>query len=172
MNLANKVEYIATDPQRQVIPWVRLTGSNGVATEFRIKDFKDDPSKHEIRTMDCLDCHNRPAHRFRSPNDAVDAALAAGRIDAGIPWVKPQRRGGIDCALLYRARGGSEDIGVIALLLHELAENRTARGGSTADLPTQLFSRDESGLAGLSGQHQPQGLGWLLPLPRRATQKR
>jgi hypothetical protein len=88
MNLANKVEYIATDAQRQVIPWVRLTGSNGAVTEFRIKDFKDDPSKHEIRTMDCLDCHNRPAHRFRSPNDAVDAAMAAGRIDPGLAWVK------------------------------------------------------------------------------------
>jgi hypothetical protein len=81
MNLANKVEYIATDPQRQVIPWVRLTSTNGSVTEFRTTDFKDDPAMHNIRTMDCLDCHNRPAHRFNSPNDAVDAAIAAGRID-------------------------------------------------------------------------------------------
>jgi nitrate/TMAO reductase-like tetraheme cytochrome c subunit len=88
MNLANKLEYIATDRQRQVIPWVRITTTNGGVTEFRTADFKDDPSKHVVRTMDCLDCHNRPAHRFRSPNDSVDAAMAAGRIDPALPWVK------------------------------------------------------------------------------------
>ena len=88
MNLANKVEYIATDAQRQVIPWVRLTSTNGTVTEFRTADFKDDPARHVIRTMDCLDCHNRPAHRFQSPNDAVDSALAGGRIDRTVPWVK------------------------------------------------------------------------------------
>jgi hypothetical protein len=38
--------------------------------------------------MDCLDCHNRPAHRFRSPNDEVDHALAVARIDPALPWVK------------------------------------------------------------------------------------
>lgn len=88
MNLANKVEYIATDEQRQVIPWVRLTNAKGEVTEYRAPDFKDDPSKHAIRRMDCLDCHNRPAHQFRAPNDAVDLAMATGRIDPSIPWVK------------------------------------------------------------------------------------
>jgi hypothetical protein len=35
-----------------------------------------------------MDCHNRPAHHFRSPNDAVDLAMAAGRIDPALPWIK------------------------------------------------------------------------------------
>jgi hypothetical protein len=84
----NKVEYLATDEQRQVIPWVRFTDPKGKVTEYRTVDFKDDPAKYEIRTMDCLDCHNRPAHQFRSPNDAVDRAMATGRIDPALPWVK------------------------------------------------------------------------------------
>jgi nitrate/TMAO reductase-like tetraheme cytochrome c subunit len=88
MNLANKVEYIATDERRQVIPWVRFTDTNGVVTEYQTADFKHDPNKSSIRTMDCIDCHNRPAHRFQSPNDAVDFAMAGGRIDATIPWIK------------------------------------------------------------------------------------
>lgn len=88
MNLDNKVEYIAIDPQRQVIPWVRLTDAQGVVTEFRAPDFKDDPVQHVIRTMDCMDCHNRPAHQFQTPNDAVDLAITNGRIDRGLPWVK------------------------------------------------------------------------------------
>jgi nitrate/TMAO reductase-like tetraheme cytochrome c subunit len=84
----NKVEYIATDDKRQTIPWVRFTDPKGKITEYRTADFKDDPARHTIRTMDCLDCHNRPAHRFRSPNDAVDHAMATGKIDPALPWVK------------------------------------------------------------------------------------
>jgi nitrate/TMAO reductase-like tetraheme cytochrome c subunit len=88
MNLANKVEYIAASNDTSVIPWVRLTSASGEVSEFSTPDFKGDPAKHKVRTMDCIDCHNRPAHRFRSPNDAVDLALSTGRIDPSIPWVK------------------------------------------------------------------------------------
>jgi nitrate/TMAO reductase-like tetraheme cytochrome c subunit len=88
MNLANKVEYIATDEQRQVIPWVRFTDASGKITEYRAKDFKDDPGKFQVRRMDCLDCHNRPAHDFPAPNDSVDVAMATGKIDPSIPWIK------------------------------------------------------------------------------------
>ena len=88
MNLVNKVEYIATDPQRQIIPWVRVTETNGTITEYRTPKFNDDPNKYTIRTMDCMDCHNRPAHQFRSPDDAVDLAMSLGRIDSSLPWVK------------------------------------------------------------------------------------
>jgi hypothetical protein len=38
--------------------------------------------------MDCMDCHNRPAHHFLSPNDATDQAMSQGRIDPALPWVK------------------------------------------------------------------------------------
>jgi nitrate/TMAO reductase-like tetraheme cytochrome c subunit len=88
MNIANKVEYVATDDQRQTIPWVRFTDAQGVVTEFRTKDFKDDPAKHTVRKMDCMDCHNRPAHHFRTPNAAVDLAMSVGHIDPTLPWVK------------------------------------------------------------------------------------
>ncbi|HZV35855.1 MAG TPA: NapC/NirT family cytochrome c [Verrucomicrobiae bacterium] len=88
MNVANKIEYIAIDEQRQVIPWVRVTGRDGKVTEFRTKDFKANPAKHIIRTMDCMDCHNRPAHNFQAPDDAVDLAITLKKIDASLPWVK------------------------------------------------------------------------------------
>lgn len=88
MNIANKIEFIALDDMRLNIPWVRMTDANGKVTEYRDEKFKDDISKHTIRTMDCMDCHNRPAHNFASPNDAVDQAMAMGRIDPSIPWAK------------------------------------------------------------------------------------
>jgi hypothetical protein len=88
MNPANKIEYLATDEQRQIIPWVRLTTRDGTVTEYRTKNFTNSPDGYALRTMDCLDCHNRPAHRYQPPNDAVDLALSLGKIDNQIPWVK------------------------------------------------------------------------------------
>jgi nitrate/TMAO reductase-like tetraheme cytochrome c subunit len=89
MNVSNRIEFIALDEKRLEIPWVRVTDLvNGKVTEYRTENFKDDISKHSIRRMDCMDCHNRPAHNFAAPNDAVDQALAMGRIDPAIPWVK------------------------------------------------------------------------------------
>lgn len=88
MNVANKVEYIATDKDRQHIPWVRITDSAGKVTEFRTEKFKDDPSSHQIRTMDCLDCHNRPAHQFQAPDRSVDLAIYLGKISTNLPTIK------------------------------------------------------------------------------------
>ncbi len=91
MNVANKVEYIATDEARQVISWVRITDQQGRVTVYEAKDGKLKPEQitsAAIRRMDCIDCHNRPTHIFRSPDDAVDSAMALGRIDPALPSVK------------------------------------------------------------------------------------
>jgi len=40
------------------------------------------------RSMDCVDCHNRPSHIYESPGPAVDNAIAAGLIDQSLPFVK------------------------------------------------------------------------------------
>jgi nitrate/TMAO reductase-like tetraheme cytochrome c subunit len=85
---ANKIEYIATDERRQTIPWVRVTDPKGAVTEYRVPKFTNDVSHYKIRQMDCVDCHNRPSHRFRSPNEAVNYAMSIGKINPALPWVK------------------------------------------------------------------------------------
>jgi hypothetical protein len=48
-----------------------------------------DLEKGTMRTMDCIDCHNAVAHRVMpTPEQAVDTALAAGRIDRSLPFVR------------------------------------------------------------------------------------
>jgi nitrate/TMAO reductase-like tetraheme cytochrome c subunit len=84
----NTVEYIATDDARQNIPWVRLTDPQGIVTIFRAPRFTNDISKFEIRKMDCMDCHNRPAHRYAAPEFAVNEAMAEKQIDPALPWIK------------------------------------------------------------------------------------
>ena len=88
MNVNSKTEFYATDPQRQTIVWIKTTKADGSVTVYRTADFKGEPDPAQVRTMDCMDCHNRPAHRYQSPNDAVDEALYLGRIDSGLPEVK------------------------------------------------------------------------------------
>lgn len=84
----HRVEYYAEDEQRQKIPWVRVSGPDSTATVFQSPEFKGSPDAAKIRTMDCLDCHNRPAHRYKSPNEAVDQALYLGKIDPKLPASK------------------------------------------------------------------------------------
>jgi hypothetical protein len=42
----------------------------------------------EWRTMDCVDCHNRPTHIYRDAAREVDAALLDRRIDPALPFVR------------------------------------------------------------------------------------
>jgi hypothetical protein len=86
--VSNQVEYAATDPTRQNIPWVRMTDPQGVVTVYRAPRFTNDVSQNQIRTMDCMDCHNRPSHRFMSPDGAANLALALGQVDRTLPWIK------------------------------------------------------------------------------------
>jgi len=78
MALGFTIEYIARDKFLQDIPWVRMTDRS---TERQAVYRSDGLSSHDPppegihRTVDCMDCHNRPTHVFRSPDRAVDAAL-------------------------------------------------------------------------------------------------
>ncbi|RJP73904.1 MAG: cytochrome C [Candidatus Abyssobacteria bacterium SURF_17] len=90
MSIENKIEYIATDKQRQNIAWIRKTDENGTVTVYESQDEPLDksPESYEIRRMDCIDCHDRPTHIYRSPNAAVNLALQTRRIDPSLPYIK------------------------------------------------------------------------------------
>ncbi len=89
MNVANRVEYYATDAQRQKIPWIRMTSlTTGEVRVYRTPDFKSDPPPDKIRVMDCMDCHNRPAHAFKTANQAVETDMALGKISTTLPYIK------------------------------------------------------------------------------------
>jgi NapC/NirT cytochrome c family, N-terminal region len=90
MNIANQIEFISTDPQRQIIPWVKLTDRNGNTREYAIDGVTPEQlARGERRTMDCIDCHNRPAHTFEpAPERAVDVAIAAGRLPRTLPFAR------------------------------------------------------------------------------------
>ncbi len=93
MNIANEINYVAADEQRQVIPYIHVKDMQGRVTEYFAKDSK--LSKEQIAAapthrMDCVDCHNRPTHIYVPPDLAVDQSLLARRMDATLPYLKQQ----------------------------------------------------------------------------------
>jgi len=89
----NKIEYIAADEKRMEIPWVRMTDEDGKQTIYQTtqKSRQLTPEQiatAEIRTMDCIDCHNRPTHQYHSPERSLNDALASGRLDPDMPEIK------------------------------------------------------------------------------------
>jgi NapC/NirT cytochrome c family protein len=90
MNVANVIEYVATDAKRQVIPFVRLQDRQGNVREYRAGGVTDAQlATGERRRMDCMDCHNRPSHPFSaSPERAVDTAIARGELPRGLPFAR------------------------------------------------------------------------------------
>lgn len=91
MQIARSVEFIARDPARQEIAWLRVTDAEG---RQRVYESDSDPLDEEeraklpVRTMECIDCHSRPAHRFASAVESVNRALETGTLPGGLPSIK------------------------------------------------------------------------------------
>jgi hypothetical protein len=89
-DVANEIDYIATDDKRQVIPWVRVKDRTGAVREFVADGVTPDQlAKGERRRMDCMDCHNRPSHQMAPTAErAVNERLANGEIPTTLPFVR------------------------------------------------------------------------------------
>jgi hypothetical protein len=88
MNLANEIEYIASDVERQMIPYVRMKDGAGNVREYVAAGATPEQLKGERRRMDCTDCHNRPSHAIAAtPERAVNDAMALGHIPTTLPFI-------------------------------------------------------------------------------------
>jgi nitrate/TMAO reductase-like tetraheme cytochrome c subunit len=82
----HRIRYLS-DPSREKIYTIELTDTK----QGELKLFKSEeeaPPGTEWRTMDCIDCHNRPSHNYHTPEYEVDLALSEGRIDQALPYIK------------------------------------------------------------------------------------
>jgi hypothetical protein len=78
----------ASDERRLNISWIERRTPAG-AVVFTSPGTKAETSA-PLRTMDCVDCHNRPAHTFESAERAVDRAMADSSISPSLPFAKKQ----------------------------------------------------------------------------------
>lgn len=86
-----KIEYIASDDTRETLPWVRYTNAVTLDTILYEDTWgplePEDISSSTIREMDCMDCHNRPSHKYLLPSQFVDRGIASGEIPL-LPEIK------------------------------------------------------------------------------------
>jgi nitrate/TMAO reductase-like tetraheme cytochrome c subunit len=90
MNIDNRIEFITTDEEDGTISYVRFTDRSGNVKEY----MSDGTAKQQLdgatlKRMDCMDCHNRPAHTFDATAErAIDRRIAEGLIDRDLPYVR------------------------------------------------------------------------------------
>jgi nitrate/TMAO reductase-like tetraheme cytochrome c subunit len=99
-HIAANVWYLPMDFERQEISWVGVEENNGDITEYydteRAAEVIPRYEEEGLRLMDCMDCHNRATHIFRSPDELIDALLARGKIDSGLPFIKREALNALD----------------------------------------------------------------------------
>ena len=90
-HIGTEVNYQSRDVKRQDIPYIRVLEKGGKITEYM--DTEKPLAKNEIsldkqRRMDCIDCHNRPTHIYRSPGQEMDDNFVSGHIDLSLPYIR------------------------------------------------------------------------------------
>jgi hypothetical protein len=92
INPAINIEYISDNDKRENITYVKYT--NKTTGEVTIYRNDADPvsdsliAASEKRTMDCIDCHNRPSHNYNSPPVYFNKAMLTGAVSRNIPFIK------------------------------------------------------------------------------------
>jgi hypothetical protein len=84
-----EVKYLAADAKRTQIARVKVKRPDGSTDEF-VKSGSEiaEAGPEEWRIMDCIDCHNRPAHIYDMPEDVVDFGLLSKAINPVIPGIR------------------------------------------------------------------------------------
>jgi hypothetical protein len=86
------IEYISEDDKRENIKYVKYTNlSSGETTIYKNEN---NPASDSLmaqatpRTVDCIDCHNRPSHNYNSPMVYFNQILLSGDASKDIPYFK------------------------------------------------------------------------------------
>jgi len=92
-HIAATVHYLPLDKARQDIAWVSVEDKNGQIDYINPDEANQvtpQRIKSDERLMDCIDCHNRATHQFKSPETLLDDAFVQGRLDTSLPYLKQQ----------------------------------------------------------------------------------
>lgn len=93
-HMVNTIEYLPAVENRTEIAWVRIKRHDGSTQEFVNPMYGSKLAglrkKEQVRTMDCIDCHNRAAHDFVPFEKLLDDGITRQEIDASLPFIKKQ----------------------------------------------------------------------------------
>lgn len=93
-HMASQIDYLPATPDLKEIAWLRVRRPDGSVQEFVHSEKKDAlpqlRAQMKVRRMDCIDCHNRAAHEFRTFEQLVDEGITKQAIDPTLPFIKKQ----------------------------------------------------------------------------------
>ena len=86
----NRIRYVS-DESREEISWVELTTPDGeIRTYTRDGEGPPPEAIADSRTMDCIDCHNRPTHLMKNPSKALDEIMETQPELVALPFFKKE----------------------------------------------------------------------------------
>lgn len=94
-----KMEYATPSKSSQKIDWIRVTYKDGRTEQWIARpqvgvssDVQPDVGRltksEAVHQVTCISCHNRVGHEFPSPGEAIDSAIAEGKISQSLPYIK------------------------------------------------------------------------------------
>ncbi|MFC1557430.1 NapC/NirT family cytochrome c [candidate division KSB1 bacterium] len=85
----NEVRYVSVYDERIKMIWVEVRQPDGTFRRFtndRLMKYYSD--ELEVRSLDCVDCHNRATHIYQVPEIAVDELIEKELVDRLLPYIK------------------------------------------------------------------------------------
>ncbi len=142
----NVIRYVPGDERNESVVWVELTTADGEVRTYT-RDGEELPADvaSQARTMDCIDCHNRPTHLFSTPPKALDWVLETHPELLRLPYFKKQAKTAIEAEYATHAEGvAAVRDSMLAFYQNEypelVAENaRLVDDG--ADLASRVYAR-------------------------------
>ncbi|MBD3257877.1 cytochrome C [candidate division GN15 bacterium] len=85
----NEVRYASVDDERNEMIWVEVRQPDGTYKRYTNTELIAPADEHEyIRTLDCIDCHNRATHIYENPAQAIDERIKLGILSRDLPFIK------------------------------------------------------------------------------------
>lgn len=91
VSAGNRVMYASEKGERRDIPWVRFERDGQSPIEYRFTGSNLSATETAAlprRTMDCVDCHNRPTHIYRTANTELETMFARFPELQNVPYLK------------------------------------------------------------------------------------
>ncbi len=85
----NEIRYSSLDDEREKITWAEVRRSDGSYHRYVSREpAASENQASSVRTMDCVDCHNRVTHIYENPEPAIDDRIQRSILDRFLPFLK------------------------------------------------------------------------------------
>ncbi len=85
---SNEVRYTSVDDEREQMIRVEVRQPDGTFKRYVNQRLVGKAEHEEVRTLDCIDCHNRATHIYEDPSKALDERIELGLLDRSLPYLK------------------------------------------------------------------------------------